>query len=182
MELSGQLHASAALPPDTYWIGGLVGPRFSLDAVEKWKRKFRSPGNRTRTAPARSPSLSRLKRMWGHCYRKLWRLVWLLRCTELDCGGVVCWCRMKGEWGLAWCRTRSNITVLDMLVAIVGSIRPAERDVELREPREKRMEMWYSGREAIKIKVWVGEDCMIYKILVGRPPNKKETTEIRWRW
>jgi hypothetical protein len=36
---------------------------------------------------------------------------------------------------------RTNITVLDVLVAVLGSIRPAERDVRLREPTEKRMEM-----------------------------------------
>jgi hypothetical protein len=40
MEVSGQLHAPAALPPEerasgTNWIGGWVVPRASLDAVEK---------------------------------------------------------------------------------------------------------------------------------------------------
>jgi hypothetical protein len=40
MEVSGQLHALAALPPKerapgTHWIGGLVGPRAVLDAVVK---------------------------------------------------------------------------------------------------------------------------------------------------
>jgi hypothetical protein len=40
MEGSGQLHASATLPPEgkvsgTHWTGGWVGPRVSLDAVEK---------------------------------------------------------------------------------------------------------------------------------------------------
>jgi hypothetical protein len=40
MELSGQLHALAALhpgkePSGTHCIGGWVGPRASLDAVEK---------------------------------------------------------------------------------------------------------------------------------------------------
>jgi hypothetical protein len=43
MEVSGQLHAPAALPPGetapgTQWIGGWVGPRAGLDDVEK--RKF----------------------------------------------------------------------------------------------------------------------------------------------
>jgi hypothetical protein len=43
LEVSGQVHAPAALPPGkkphvTYWIGGWVGPRASLDDVEK--RKF----------------------------------------------------------------------------------------------------------------------------------------------
>jgi hypothetical protein len=41
MELSGQLHAQAALPPgkkpDTNWIGSWVGPRARLEAVEKIK-------------------------------------------------------------------------------------------------------------------------------------------------
>jgi hypothetical protein len=46
MEVSGQLHASAALPPreiapGTHWIGGWVGPRAGLDAVVK--RKISSP-------------------------------------------------------------------------------------------------------------------------------------------
>jgi hypothetical protein len=40
MEVSGQLHAPAALPPregapGTRWIGGWVGPRAVLDAVVK---------------------------------------------------------------------------------------------------------------------------------------------------
>jgi hypothetical protein len=38
MEVSGQLHASAALPPreiapGTHWIGGWVGPKAVVDAV-----------------------------------------------------------------------------------------------------------------------------------------------------
>jgi hypothetical protein len=42
MEVSGQLHASAALPPwkeppGTHWIGGWVGPRAVLDAMVKRK-------------------------------------------------------------------------------------------------------------------------------------------------
>jgi hypothetical protein len=42
MEVSGQLHAPAALPkgkqpPGTHWIGGWVGPRAGLDAVKKGK-------------------------------------------------------------------------------------------------------------------------------------------------
>jgi hypothetical protein len=46
MEVSGQLHAPATLPPekeppDTQWIGGWVGPRAVLDAV--FKRKIPSP-------------------------------------------------------------------------------------------------------------------------------------------
>jgi hypothetical protein len=35
MDVSGQLHVPAALPPGTHWIGGWVGPTAGLDAVEK---------------------------------------------------------------------------------------------------------------------------------------------------
>jgi hypothetical protein len=56
MEVSGKLHALAALPPreralGTHWIGGWVGPRVGLDAVEKrqilhnWES---NPGRRAR--------------------------------------------------------------------------------------------------------------------------------------
>jgi hypothetical protein len=46
MQVSGQLHALAALPPgkeplDTHWIRGWVGPRAVLDMVVK--RKIPSP-------------------------------------------------------------------------------------------------------------------------------------------
>jgi hypothetical protein len=46
MQVSGQLHAPAALPPrerapGTHWIGGWVGPRAILDAVVK--RRIPSP-------------------------------------------------------------------------------------------------------------------------------------------
>jgi hypothetical protein len=42
MEVSGQLHEPATLPhreraPSTQWIGGLVGTRVSLEAVEERK-------------------------------------------------------------------------------------------------------------------------------------------------
>jgi hypothetical protein len=41
MEVNGQLHATAALPPrkspGTHWIGGWVSPRAGLDTVEKRK-------------------------------------------------------------------------------------------------------------------------------------------------
>jgi hypothetical protein len=42
MEVSGQLHASVALPPaiqtlGTYWMEGWVGPRADLDVMEKKK-------------------------------------------------------------------------------------------------------------------------------------------------
>jgi hypothetical protein len=46
MEVSGQLHAPAALPsnemaPYTYWIGGCVGPGAVLDTMVK--REIPSP-------------------------------------------------------------------------------------------------------------------------------------------
>jgi hypothetical protein len=46
MEVSGQIHALAALPPgkrgpDTHWTGGWVGPRAGLDNVEKMKTLHR---------------------------------------------------------------------------------------------------------------------------------------------
>jgi hypothetical protein len=55
MEVSGQLHALADLPPGerapcTHCIGGWVGPRAGLDAVEN--RKSSTAGNRTRALPA----------------------------------------------------------------------------------------------------------------------------------
>jgi hypothetical protein len=42
MEVNGQLHDPAALPPEkrtpgTNWIGGCVGPRIYLEAVAKEK-------------------------------------------------------------------------------------------------------------------------------------------------
>jgi hypothetical protein len=41
MEVSGQLHAPAALPPGkspgTHFIGGWVEPREGLENMEKWK-------------------------------------------------------------------------------------------------------------------------------------------------
>jgi hypothetical protein len=61
--VGGELHAPAALPPgkeptDTHWIGGWVGPRASLDDVEK--RKFLIlPGLELRPV-ACSHTLSRL--------------------------------------------------------------------------------------------------------------------------
>jgi hypothetical protein len=45
MEVSGQLHASAALPPGkatgTHWIGGWVGPRAGLDAVVGLNKSYK---------------------------------------------------------------------------------------------------------------------------------------------
>jgi hypothetical protein len=47
MEMSGQLHGPAALPPGkeppvTHWIGGCMGLRFGMDAVVS-KKEIRSP-------------------------------------------------------------------------------------------------------------------------------------------
>jgi len=40
MKVSSQYHAPATLPlaniPDTHWVWGWVGPRASLDDLEKW--------------------------------------------------------------------------------------------------------------------------------------------------
>jgi hypothetical protein len=67
MEVSGQLHAPAALPPGerapgTHSIGGWVGPTTGLDDVEK--RKFLLPLGlelRPLGRPVRSQSLCRLR-------------------------------------------------------------------------------------------------------------------------
>jgi hypothetical protein len=66
LEVSGQLHAVAALPrvkaPGIHWIGGWVDIRVGLDDVEK--RKFLTvPGLELRSLgrPARSQSLYRLR-------------------------------------------------------------------------------------------------------------------------
>jgi hypothetical protein len=53
MEVSGQLHAPAALPPrerapGTHWIGGWVGPRAVLD-IAVVKRKI--PSTRRESNP-----------------------------------------------------------------------------------------------------------------------------------
>jgi hypothetical protein len=62
MEVSGQLHALATLPPgldppDTHWIG-LVGPRGFLDAMEQ--KTFLPPPETDPGRPLRSRSLYRL--------------------------------------------------------------------------------------------------------------------------
>jgi hypothetical protein len=50
MEVSGQLHAQAALPPGkdpgTHWIGGGVGPRAGVDAGE-WRNTNTKIKNRS---------------------------------------------------------------------------------------------------------------------------------------
>jgi hypothetical protein len=67
MEVSGQLHSPAALPPrertsGTPWVGGWVGTRAGLD--EEVKRKIPSPAvTRTADHPARSPALYHLARL-----------------------------------------------------------------------------------------------------------------------
>jgi hypothetical protein len=60
MEVSGQLHASAALAPEEktgiHWMGGWVGPRAGMDAVVK--RKIPSPRRESNPdRPARSQSV-----------------------------------------------------------------------------------------------------------------------------
>jgi hypothetical protein len=60
MEMSGQLHAPAALPPrkspGTHWIGGWVGPRSSLELQSK-EKSFAPAGNQTPTI-----------QLIAHCY------------------------------------------------------------------------------------------------------------------
>jgi len=63
MEVSGQLHVPAAVPPGeiapgTHWFGGWVGPRVGLDTVVK--RQIPSPcrdSNPLTFSPKPSPSL-----------------------------------------------------------------------------------------------------------------------------
>jgi hypothetical protein len=66
MEVSGQLHAPAALPPGeithgTHSIGGEVGPRASLDDVEKRFWTLPQLELRPLGRPARSQSPYRLR-------------------------------------------------------------------------------------------------------------------------
>jgi hypothetical protein len=68
MEVSGQLHAPAALtpgkePPGTHYIGGWVGPRAGFDVVGK--KNLAPAGNQTPAAQpiAISIELSRLTSM-----------------------------------------------------------------------------------------------------------------------
>jgi len=48
MQLSGQFHAPAALSPGTHWIGDLVSPGGSVDAVAKRKS---NPGRPVHSLP-----------------------------------------------------------------------------------------------------------------------------------
>jgi hypothetical protein len=61
MEVSGQFHAPATLPPSTRWIGGWVGPRVGLNAVEKRKILHCQELNPSRVAC--SPSLFQLSHL-----------------------------------------------------------------------------------------------------------------------
>jgi hypothetical protein len=73
LEVSGQFHAPAALPPgkeppSTYWVGGWVDPTASMDNVEN--RKFLTlPGFELRPLgrPAGSQSLYRLRYPGSFC-------------------------------------------------------------------------------------------------------------------
>jgi hypothetical protein len=67
MEVSGHLHAPAALPtgesaPGTHWMGDWVNSRVSLDNMEK-KKCLALPGHELRSLdrPASSQSLYRLR-------------------------------------------------------------------------------------------------------------------------
>jgi hypothetical protein len=66
---SRQIHASAALPPGTYWIRGSVKPIAGLDNLAK--RKFSTllgPELRPLVRPALSKSLYRLLYPGSCCY------------------------------------------------------------------------------------------------------------------
>jgi hypothetical protein len=58
MEVNGQLHDLAALPPgkERHWIGGWVGPRAGLDVVVKRKNPAHAE-TQTLDHPARNPAL-----------------------------------------------------------------------------------------------------------------------------
>jgi hypothetical protein len=43
MEVSGQFHVPASLPPCTHWIGGWVGSRASQDGMVKIKNPIIAP-------------------------------------------------------------------------------------------------------------------------------------------
>jgi hypothetical protein len=65
MEKSGQFHSPVALAPGervpgTHWIGGWVGPRAGLDAVEKRKILSCRETNRAAQPVAIPTELSRL--------------------------------------------------------------------------------------------------------------------------
>jgi hypothetical protein len=63
MEVSGQIHGPAALPPgsraaDTHWMGGWVGPRVGLDTVAKRKSYITPTGIWTPVVQPIASSLS----------------------------------------------------------------------------------------------------------------------------
>jgi hypothetical protein len=65
LEVSGQLHAPAALPPGTNWIGGWVGPRAGLHNDKIPGLELRPLGR-----SARSQSLYRLRYPGSQCLTK----------------------------------------------------------------------------------------------------------------
>jgi hypothetical protein len=77
MEVSGQLHAPAALPPGrapgTNWIGGWVGPRAVLDAVVK--RKIPSPRRESNPRTSIVQPVAQRYTDWAIVYMSCWR-VW----------------------------------------------------------------------------------------------------------
>jgi hypothetical protein len=71
MEVSGQLHALAALPPrdkapGTHWIGGWLGSRAVLDAVVKRKIPSPRPESNPRTSIIQ-PVAQRYEKILLHC-------------------------------------------------------------------------------------------------------------------
>jgi hypothetical protein len=78
MEMSGQHHAPAALPPgqnpDTHWTGGWVGPRTNVDLFEEDNNLLPMTGYEPRTTQSKilysvAEELLFLQR--GHCPHKL---------------------------------------------------------------------------------------------------------------
>jgi hypothetical protein len=72
LEVSGQLHAPAALPsrkepPGIHWIGGWVGPRGGLDDVEK-RKFFILPGLEVRPLCRPAPSQSQYRLRYPGSY------------------------------------------------------------------------------------------------------------------
>jgi hypothetical protein len=116
--VSGQLHASAALPPGkqppgTHWIGGWVGPRAGVDDMEK--RKFLTlPGLELWPLgrPARSQSLYQLPKGFPYgdesrvgyskfsrhvyCTRSIPELIAAVR--EIESREESRRCRLRYEW------------------------------------------------------------------------------------
>jgi hypothetical protein len=73
LEVSSQVHASAALTPEkglgTYWIGGWVDPRAGLDDIEDWQFfTLTRLEHRPLCRPGRSQSLYRLRYSGSRCH------------------------------------------------------------------------------------------------------------------